>query len=470
MRASVIDSSAQVVSEHARPQIPSSPADGLVEFDATAMAEAALAVATDALHVAGPVEAMAVVNQRGSAVVWNADTGVPVAPGLGWQDLRTVGRCLELKADGLDLTPNQTATKIEALLAGVGTESEGRLLAGTVDTWLVWSLTGGERHVTDTTNAAVTGLVDDSGSRWDERRLATLGIPRSVMADLVDTTGVVGSASALPGAPPIAGIAGDQQASLVGQGCVEPGDAKITFGTGGMLDVVVGPERPSRGVTTHGGYPIVAWRQHGIDTWGLEAIMLAAGTNVEWLRDGLGLLAGVADSAAVAGQCDHTGDVFYVPALLGLGTPHWDFGARGTFVGLTRGTGVPEIVRAVLEGVAHRGADLVDAATTDSGLTIETLRIDGGMAENDVFAQAVADATERPVEVAPVREATSLGGAFLAGVAVGAWGGFGDLAATWSPRARFEPRSEPRRDRWHEAVERAVGWHPELSELDLRPR
>lgn len=470
VRASVIDSSTQVLSEHVRAQLPSSPSDGLVEFDAAAMASGALAVATDALDVAGPVEAMAVVNQRGSTVVWNSNTGEPVAPGLGWQDIRTVGRCLELKADGIDLAPNQTATKIEAILAGVESGATDQFVAGTVDSWLVWNLTDGQRHVTDMTNAAVTGLVDDTGLRWDDQRLAALGIPRELMAELVDTTGGVGPAAALPGAPLIAGIAGDQQASLVGQGCVRPGDTKITFGTGGMLDVVVGSQRPSQGLTEHGGYPIITWRQGGVDTWGMEAIMLAAGTNVEWLRDGLGILDDVSDSAAVAAQCDDTGDVVYVPALLGLGTPQWDFGARGTFVGLTRGTGVPEIVRAVLEGVAQRGADLVDAVTADSGLTVETLRIDGGMAENDVFVQAVADATERPVEVAPVREATSLGGAFLAGIASGAWAGFDDLADTWSPRARFEPKAEPHRDRWRNAVGRAGGWHPALSELDLRPR
>jgi len=474
VRASLIDGptdrgTAEVVTEHARPQLPSSPADGLVEFDAAAMAAAALDAAGEALDTGGPVEAMAVVNQRGSAVVWDSRTGHPVAPGLGWQDLRTVGRCLELKAEGIDLAPNQTATKIEALLAGTGTADTDPLLAGTVDTWLVWNLTRGEHHVTDATNAAVTGLLADSGSAWDESRLATFGIPGHLMAEVVDTTGVVGHAAALPGAPPIAGIAGDQQASLVGQGCVAPGDAKITFGTGAMLDVVVGAERPSQGVTASGGYPIVAWRKDGVDMWGLEAIMLAAGTNVEWLRDGLGLLADVADSATVAAECDDTGDVFYVPALLGLGTPYWDFGARGTFVGLTRGTGKPEVVRAVLEGVAHRAADLVDAAT-DSGLAIDALRIDGGMAENDVFGQAVADATERPVEVAPVREATSLGGAFLAGLASGAWTDIGELAATWSPRARFEARGASHRDRWKEAVGRAGGWHPALSELDLRPR
>ncbi len=470
LRAGVIDSTLRTLSEHVRPQLPTSPADGLVEFDAVAMARAAVDAASEALDEVGPVDAMAIVNQRGSTVVWESATGRPVAPGLGWQDLRTVGRCLELGAEGLHLAPNQTATKIEALLLAAGDHDPGTLLAGTVDTWLVWNLTRGATHVTDATNAAVTGLVADDGKSWDSRRMERLGIPDTMLGRIVDTAGVVGSATALPGAPPIAGIAGDQQASLIGQGCVRRGDAKITFGTGGMLDVVVGAERPSEGVTENGGYPIVAWRDAGEDTWGLEAIMLAAGTNVEWLRDGLGIIDSVADSSDVASACEDTGDVWFVPALLGLGTPEWDFGARGTFVGLTRGTGTPEMVRAVLEGVAHRGADLVDAATADTDLAIDVLRIDGGMAENAVFAQALADATERPVEVAPVREATSLGGAFVAGIASGTWSGFPALADTWAPRARYEPTRVPERERWREAVARAGGWHPALSALDLRPR
>jgi glycerol kinase len=235
-----------------------------------------------------------------------------------------------------------------------------------------------------------------------------------------------------------------------------------------MLDVCVGDARPSfeaRG--PQGCFPIMAWRAQGRPVWGVEAVMLAAGTNVEWLRDDLGIIATSAESDAVAAACADTGDVWYVPALLGLGTPAWDFGARGTFVGLTRGTGRSEFVRAVLEGIAHRGADLVEAAEADAGLRIPALRVDGGMSANATFIQGLADASSRPVEVSPVVEATTLGAAFLAGLAVGTWGGLDDIAATWHPRRIVEPARKTDRDRWRAAVDRARAWLPDLSALDF---
>jgi len=322
-------------------------------------------------------------------------------------------------------------------------------------------------HVTDLTNAGVTGLMHADASGWNEKVLDALRIPPSVLPTVVDSTGVIGNATALPGAPPIAGIAGDQQASLIGQGCVRPGMAKITFGTGGMLDLVV-DERPVFEARGDGGtFPIVAWRDGGVPTWGVEAIMLSAGTAVEWLRDDLGLIESAAASHDVASQCDDTDGVVFVPALLGLGTPDWDYGARGTLLGITRGTGRPEVVRAVLEGVAHRGADLVEAAETDGGTAIPSLRVDGGMSANPTFVQALADATARPVEVSPVLEATTLGAAFLAGMAVGTWSGWDDVAGAWNPREIVEPAREVDRDRWREARRRAAGWFGDLSALDF---
>jgi len=292
------------------------------------------------------------------------------------------------------------------------------------------------------------------------------------MPAIVDSTGVIGEATALPGSPPIAGLIGDQQASLVGQGCTRIGTAKATFGTGGMLDVCVGPERPSfdqRGKA--GTFPIAAWRRSGRVTWGLEAIMLSAGTAVEWLRDDLGIIASAEESDALAASCPDTGDVWFVPALLGLGTPVWDFGARGTLIGLTRGTGRAEVARAVLQGVAHRGADLLEAAEADSTLSIGALRVDGGMTANSTFVQALADAAGRPIEVSPVLEATTLGAAFMAGLATGAWRDEEELAATWAPRLTVEP-ADPRpagadRSRWLEARARAERVVPELSEIDF---
>ena len=450
--------------------LPDSPADGLVEFDATTMASTCLRLARETLEQAGPVDGVGITNQRGSTIVWDRATGEPVGPGLGWQDLRTVGACLGLRAQGLRLGPNQSATKLQWLLDQLPERGRGRdLCFGTVDSWVAWTLSNGRVHVIDASNAAVTGLqVPGNPAEWDAPTLDALAVPVEMLPAIVDSCAIVGDASALPGAPPIAALLGDQQASLVGQGCVRPGDAKITFGTGGMLDLVLGERPPvfdQRGKA--GTFPIVAWRAHGHVTWGIEAIMLAAGTNVQWLRDDLGIIASASDSDTLASRCTDTGGVVYVPAPLGLGTPAWDYGARGALFGLTRGTGRPEIVRAVLEGVAHRGADLVEAAIADSGIEIPALRVDGGMTDNATFVQALADAAQRPVEISPMREATLLGVALMAGLAVGHHENVDALATTWAPRARVEPQRMLDRDRWHEAVIRARGWIPELSGIDL---
>jgi glycerol kinase len=432
------------------------------------MAAAALEVARAALEDGGPVKAVGIANQRASTIVWDRASGEPVGPGIGWQDLRTVSMCLELQAAGIRLAPNVSATKVAFLLDMADPDRTRDLCFGTVDSWIVWNLSGGALHVTDATNAAVTGMLHADASGWAPQVLDALRIPTSVLPAIVDSTGAVGEASALPGAPPIAGIAGDQQASLVGQACTRPGLAKITFGTGGMLDLCIGDTRPSFEARGPGGcFPIVAWRRGGRITWGVEAFMLTAGQAVEWLRDDLGLIASSAESDAIAASCRDTGDVWFVPALLGMGTPAWDFGARGTLLGITRGTGRPEVVRAVLEGVAHRGADLVEAAESDGGHAIATLRVDGGMSANATFLQALADATQRRVEVSPVTEATTLGAAFLAGMAVGIWAGEDDVAATWSPRVIVEPKEKPDRERWFAARDRARGWVPELSALDF---
>jgi glycerol kinase len=234
-----------------------------------------------------------------------------------------------------------------------------------------------------------------------------------------------------------------------------------------MLDMCLGA-RPAFDVRGDGGcFPIVAWRAGGETVWGIEAIMMAAGTNVAWLHEDLGIIDSPADSHEVASRCDDAGGVVFVPAVLGLGTPYWDHGARGTLLGLTRGSGRPEVVRAVLEGIAHRGADLLEAAERDGGTTLPSLRIDGGMSANPTFVQALADAAQRPIEVSPVLEATTLGAAYLAGLAVGTWSSWDDIATAWSPRATIEPARVLDREQWAEAVRRARGWIPELSALDF---
>ena len=468
VRAAIVEPNGEVHHVRHRQVLPDTPMPTFVQFDAEAMARAVLEVAREALEAGGPVAAVGIANQRASTIVWDRSTGAPVGPGVGWQDLRTVGMCLELQGRGIRVAPNASATKLAFLLDMADPDRSRDLCFGTVDTWVAWTLSEGALHVIDATNAGLTGLLRGDGGGWDDRTLAALRIPESVLPDIVDSSGVLGLATALPGAPRIAGMAGDQQASLIGQGCVLPGLAKITFGTGGMLDLCLGEDRPAIEVRGDGGtFPILAWRRGGTTRWGIEAVMLSAGSAVEWLRDDLGLLASSGESEAVAAAVGDTGDVWFVPALLGLGAPRWDFGARGTLVGLTRGTGRAELVRAVLEGVAQRGADLVDAAEADSGLTIGALRVDGGMSANRVFVQALADATEREVEVSPVLEATTLGAAYLAGMAVGTWSGEDEIAAAWRPRHTVAPVGPARRERWAEAVDRAAGWVPELSALDF---
>ncbi len=448
--------------------LPSSPAQGFVEFDPGEMARAALGVAGVALDRSGPVSAVGIANQRASTVLWDRATGEAVGPGIGWQDLRTAGMCLMLREQGIRLAPNQSATKLAMLLDLADPDRRRDLCAGTVDTWMAWVLSGGALHVTDHTNAGVTGLVTPDGLDWDLDLCEKLRIPSSVLPRIVDSSGIVGPAAALAGAPPIAALAGDQQASLVGQGCILPGRAKATFGTGGMLDCCLGSQRPSFAARGPAGcFPVIGWSDAGRLTWGLEAVMLSAGTCVEWLRDDLGVIERAADSDELAASVADTDGVYFVPALLGLGTPVWDFGARGTFVGITRGSTRAHLVRAVLEGIAHRGADLLEAAERDSGLDIPTLAVDGGMSRNKTFVQALADSTGRPIEVFPVTEATAVGAAWLAGVAAGVWPDLATATSRITPTVSIEPRRRVDRSRWLDARSRAERTVPELSALDF---
>ena len=288
VRSSIVTADSEVTCIHQAAVLPSSPNPGEVELDADAIKQAVLSTARAALADGGPVSGVGIANQRASTVVWDAETSQPIGPGIGWQDLRTVINCLLLQAEGLRLAPNMSATKLQWLLDTYDPERKhaARLRFGTIDTWVAWVLSDGSLHVTDPTNAGVTGLVDPSTTAWDEGVLATLNVPASMMPTIVDSSGAIGPLSALDGAPILCGIAGDQQASLIGQGCTSPGLAKITFGTGGMLDVVVGPTPPvaaARG--ERGTFPIVTSRRGGTTTWGIEAIMLSAGACVETTWD-----------------------------------------------------------------------------------------------------------------------------------------------------------------------------------------
>jgi glycerol kinase len=441
------------------------------------MRDAVLRVAHAALVVGGPVRAVGITAQRASTIVWDSRDGTPVAPGLGWQDLRTVGECIRWKNErNLVFAPNQTATKLEWLRKNVEAARSPFARAGTVDTWVAAVLSNFSVHATDSSNAAVTGLADHAAlarHEWSTDIVQALNIDPAMLPRIVPTIGVVGEAQALPGAPPIAALVGDQQSSLVGQGGIVAGAAKATFGTGGMLDVYAGTATPQHlARTKNGTFPIVVYSQDNTLHWGSEAIMLTAGSNVEWLVNDLGLIPDAQASDAIAATVESSDGVVYVPALIGLATPHWDYGARGTLLGLTRGTTRAHVVRAVLEGIAHRGAELLDATERDTGLRVERLKVDGGMSRNRVFTQALADATRRPVDICRETEATTLGAAFLAGVAVGVWNTLDEATSLVAPLRTVEPQSAAAasnisRAQWHEAVRRSRGWIPALSALDF---
>lgn len=468
VRAAVVHADGTIGHEVRRATLPDSPMGGLVEFDARTYAATALECAREVLSRVGTVDAVGISNQRASTIIWDRKTGEPVAPAQGWQDLRTLGDCLVLNAEGFALAPNLSATKIANILDSVDPDRKRDLCFGTPDSWLVWNLSEGRSHISDLSNAGIWGLLEPGGESYDQRLLERLRIPVEMLPQIVDSTGDLAEASALEGAPPIRGVAGDQQASLIGQACVKPGMVKITFGTGGMLDVCLDSERPNFRTRGNGGtFPLIAWREGGRTTWGVEAIMLAAGTNVEWLREDMSLISDPADSERVAAQVADAGGAVFVPSLLGLGSPYWDYGARGTLLGLTRGTTAAHVVRAVLEGVAQRGADLIESAEKDCGLGLESIRIDGGMATNSVFVQALADASQRRIEVAPVMEATAVGAGFLAGLASGIWSSWDSITECWKPARVFEPGEPLDRERWREAISRASRWYPELSELDF---
>ncbi len=490
LRAGLVDAAGMLVDFEYLASPPTTPSPGLVEFDATKMYDAAVVAATRVVlrNPANKVVALGITNQRASVVAWDARTGLPLGPGIGWQDLRTVMECIAAKSEhGLAIAPNQTATKAAWLRANTAAGiPDTALRFGTIDSWLTWKLSSGEAFITDHTNAAVTGLVDVATVDWDPAVCAIFDIPLGCLPRVTTSRGVVGTVNkhgVLDGIPLAARI-GDQQASLVGQGCINPGRTKITFGTGGMLNAytgLVGPTEARR--TPHGTFPIVAFSLDDSSPavhWGLEAIMLSAGTNVEWLHDDMALIESAADSEAIAASVTTTDGVAYIPALLGLGTPDWDYGARGTLLGLTRGTTRAHVVRAVLDGIAHRGADLHDAASADAASRgvqlVDSIRIDGGMSRNAMFVRLLADATGKSVEVSPLAEATTLGAAYLAGTApdasIALWPSLGVAVDTWRAATVVTPGTSPAerataRQSWSSAVDAARAWIPDLSALDF---
>ncbi len=479
-RAIVFDAAGKpcAIAQQEFPQ--SYPQPGWVEHDPETLwrsqAEVAVAALAQAGLAARDIAAIGIANQRETTLLWDRRSGRAVAPAIVWQDRRTADRCAALRQagreaairsrTGLVLDPYFSATKLAWLFdAQPGLRARaaaGELAFGTVDTWLAWKLTGGAVHVTDATNASRTMLFDLHAGDWSDELLAEFDIPRAVLPRVVDSSGIVGTVTALPelAGIPIAARVGDQQGALAGQACFSAGLAKNTYGTGCFLLMHTG-DAPH--VTSGGLLSTVACRRHGRSTYALEGGVFVGGAVVQWLRDELRLVDSAADIEALAASVPDAGGIAFVPAFAGLGAPHWDPYARGALLGLTRGTTAAHIARAALESIALQVADLVTALEHDGGMTLAELRVDGGAAANNLLLQLQADLLGRPVVRPAVTETTALGAAYLAGLATGIWQDEAEVAALWRAERRFEPtlptaQADAIKARWREAVSRSRGW------------
>jgi glycerol kinase len=478
-RAILFDSDARAVALARRDLEQHYPAPGWVEHNAEDIWRDTLEVVREIIaRSRAPVEdiaALGITNQRETAVIWERATGTPIHRAIVWQDRRTADVCARLKANGLEelvrrktgllLDPYFSGTKIAWMLdhvpGGRKRAQRGEFAFGTIDTFLLWRLTGGRVHATDVTNASRTLLFDIHRQAWDEELLALLRVPRALLPEVRDSSGVFGmTEAALFGrALPVAGIAGDQQAALVGQACFKPGMAKSTYGTGCFLLLNTGEvavPSANRMLTTP------AYRLQGRTTYAMEGSIFVAGAAVKWLRDGLRVIRDAAETAALAAQVPDDHGVYLVPAFVGLGAPHWEPNARGLICGLTLGASGAHLARAALESVAFQTLDLTEAMQRDGAVRADAIRIDGGMAANDWFCQFLADVLEARVERPRELETTALGAAFLAGLDTGVWSDLAAVAATYSTAAAFVPKmAAPRRAAliagWREAVARTLG-------------
>ncbi len=440
------------------------PRPGWVEHDPEEIWQSVLAAGEAALADAGArpheLSAVGLTNQRETVVLWERRSGRPVAPAIVWQDRRTAERCRELPAalvrarTGLQVDPYFSATKLEWLLARTD-HPRPDLAFGTVDSWVMWKLTGGRLHATDPTNASRTMLYGLAALDWDDELLALFAVPRGILPRVVPSSGVAAEAALFGATVPVAGVAGDQQAALFGQRCFAPGQAKATYGTGSFVLVNSGADHgpPPQGLLR----TAAAVAPGAAQQFALEGAVLASGAAVQWLRDGLGLVADAAETEALALEAGSTGGVHFVPALTGLGSPHWDADARGLIAGLTRGTTRAHLARAALEAIAFQVADVLDALPG----SVAVLRADGGAARNRFLMQFQADLIGCPVEVAAEPETTALGAAALAGLAVGTWGSLEELDALDRPASRYEPAMaadevERRREEWRLALRRTL--------------
>jgi len=466
VRTSIVTSDGAVRHVYQQKLTITSPNPGEVELDPEEIISLVFELSARTIADGGVCDVVGITNQRATTIVFDPVTGTSVGPALGWQDLRTVIDCLVLQGSGIRLAPNQSATKLKWLLTNSG-RAFSELRFATIETWVAWHLTRGASYITDHTNAGVNGLVDIDASTWSTHVLSALEIDESVLPTIVSTSGDHGRAVALEGSPKITALIGDQPASLFGQCCVTSG-AKITFGTGAMLDMVRGTTGPtSMNRYDTGCFPTVLRSEGGDLTWGLEGIVLSAGSCIEWLREDMKLVTSDEETEELATSVSSSDGVSFVPALNGLGTPYWDFGARGGFFGITRGTTKAHLVRAVLEGIAQRGADLVASAQAETGEVLEEIRVDGGMSANSFFVQRLSDFTGIRVAVSSEREATTRGAGLLALVAAGELS-LDDVEKLWSPAHVYVPLIGEQervalRDQWRVSISRVEKTIPELS-------
>lgn len=456
------------------------PSPGLVEHNPEAIWDSQLATANQVIQQSGAnlseIAAIGITNQRETIVLWDRDTGKPVSNAIVWQSRLTAGRCDQLKAEGYEklfrektglvLDAYFSGSKIEYLLnemSGLRDQAKaGKILLGTIDTFLIWRLTGGKVHVTDPSNASRTLLYNIHTHDWDDELLDVFDIPRCMLPEVKSSSEVYGeTTSELFGAPiKIAGIAGDQQAATFGQGCFESGSAKNTYGTGCFMLMNTG-EQPV--LSDAGLLTTIGWSINGKVTYCLEGSVFIAGAAIQWLRDGLQIIKTAGEVEVLASQVEDSGDVFFVPAFVGLGAPYWNQDARGTLIGLTRGSTKEHIARAVLESLAYQSCDVLHAMEQDSKIKLKSLKVDGGAAANNLLMQFQADMLDVSVQRPVVHETTALGAAYLAGLAVGFWQDQAEVTKNWALDAEYKPAMEAtKRDhlygRWKKAIERSEDW------------
>jgi len=479
-RAILFDHDGRIIGKEQQEFPQSYPSPGHVEHDPEEIWASQITVAKNVLRRSriepASIAAIGITNQRETTLLWEKQTGKPIGNAIVWQSRISTPVCDRLEADGVEsrlreitgllIDPYFSGTKLTWLFEqneGLRERAErGEILFGTIDSYLIWRLTGGKKHLTDVTNASRTLLFDIHQQQWSDEMLAMLGVPRQILPEVVDSSGIVAETDPeiFGKSIPIAGIAGDQQAATFGQICYEPGMAKNTYGTGCFMLMNIGTEPR---LSENGLLTTIGWRIGKETTYCFEGAIFIAGAAIQWMRDGLGLIAHASESEPLATSVDSTNGVYFVPAFVGMGAPHWDADARGLAIGLTRGTTKAHLVRAALESIAFQTCDVLDAMNRDSGINLSELRVDGGATANNFLMQFQADLLQTAVHRPIIQETTALGAAYLAGLGVGFWEDQEELSRKWTLDAAFSPQMSREETTgiyhgWQRAVKRALHW------------